>query len=83
MEGLYVESVRQVRWDYDLTQESSRPMYVENGTVDRRDYIKDIRSDVSGPDDDVDTARQQKLPEHGIIAWWFGQLGDRIKIYND
>jgi hypothetical protein len=58
-------------------------MYVENGVVDGRDYIKNIRSDIPGSELNVETGGQQKLPEHGIIAWWFGQLGVRILTYND
>ncbi|GFF67667.1 LOW QUALITY PROTEIN: hypothetical protein IFM47457_01796, partial [Aspergillus lentulus] len=55
----------------------------ENADVDGRDYIKDIRSDIPRPELNVETGGQETLPEHGIIAWWFGQLGDRIITYND
>ncbi|KAE8354854.1 hypothetical protein BDV28DRAFT_130085 [Aspergillus coremiiformis] len=79
----HIESIGQVRWDHDLTQETVRPLYVENGVVDGREYIKDIRSDIYDSAISVDTSGWQKLPEHGIIAWWFSRLGDRIITFND
>ncbi|KAB8078090.1 hypothetical protein BDV29DRAFT_188150 [Aspergillus leporis] len=42
----HIEALGQVRWDYGLTQEILMPICVENGTVDGKDYIKDIRSDI-------------------------------------
>jgi hypothetical protein len=79
----HIESLGQVRWDHDLTQEIPEPMYVENGTIDGRGYIKDIRSDIHDCELSVETGGWQKLPKYGIIVWWFGQLGDRIVTYND
>lgn len=78
-----VESLGQVRWDYDLTQEISRPMYVESGIVDGQDFIKDIRGKECDPDLDGKRDGWQRIPECGTIGWWFGHLGDRIIIYNN
>ncbi|KAB8227557.1 uncharacterized protein BDW43DRAFT_304532 [Aspergillus alliaceus] len=78
----HIESIGQVRWDHDLSQETVRPMYIENGVVDGRDYIKDIRSGIYDTELNVERSGFQKLPEHGIIVWWFSQLGDRIITYN-
>ncbi|PLB54407.1 hypothetical protein P170DRAFT_469873 [Aspergillus steynii IBT 23096] len=63
----HIESIGQVRWDYDLNQECSRPLYVENGVVSGRDYIKDIRSDIDETEIHGEESRWQRLPEHGII----------------
>lgn len=41
----HMESLGQVCWDLDLTQEVFDPVYIEKGTVDGRDYIKNIRGD--------------------------------------
>ncbi|GMG22278.1 unnamed protein product [Aspergillus oryzae] len=79
----HIESIGQVRWDHDLNQETARPTYVENGVIDGRDYIKDIRSDIHDTELNMERKAWQKLPEHGIIVWWFSQLGDRITTYND
>ncbi|KAB8214179.1 hypothetical protein BDV33DRAFT_196335 [Aspergillus novoparasiticus] len=64
----HIESIGQVRWDHDISQETVRPIYIENGTVDGRDYIKDIRSGIYDTDLKVKGSGWQKLPERGIIA---------------
>ncbi|PYI02015.1 hypothetical protein BO78DRAFT_326207 [Aspergillus sclerotiicarbonarius CBS 121057] len=79
----HVESLGQVRWDLDLNQEILSPMYVRKGSVDGRDYVKDIQSDTYGSGPDLDTGEWQKLPEQGIMVWWSGHVGDMISIYND
>ncbi|PLN77264.1 hypothetical protein BDW42DRAFT_6312 [Aspergillus taichungensis] len=79
----HIESIGQVRWDHDLHHETTRPMYIENGFIDGRVYIKDIRSGIHDTELDVERRAWQKVPEDGIIVWWFSQLGDKIIIYDD
>ncbi|KAE8339458.1 hypothetical protein BDV24DRAFT_152808 [Aspergillus arachidicola] len=64
--------------DGHINQETVRPIYIENGTVDGRDYIKDIQSGIYDTDLKVKRSGWQKVPERGIIAWWFSRLGDQI-----
>ncbi|EAU30047.1 predicted protein [Aspergillus terreus NIH2624] len=40
-----LKNLVKVCWDLDLTQEVFDPVYIEKGTVDGRDYIKNIRGD--------------------------------------
>ncbi|KAE8416209.1 hypothetical protein BDV36DRAFT_260861 [Aspergillus pseudocaelatus] len=79
----HIESIGQVRWDQDISRETVKPIYIESSVVDGRDYIKDIRCGIYDTDLKVERSACQKLPECGIIAWWFGQLGDKIITYDD
>ncbi|KAE8143712.1 hypothetical protein BDV38DRAFT_231964 [Aspergillus pseudotamarii] len=78
----HIESLGQVRWDYDLTQQVLKPTYVEKGVIDGRNYIKDIWSDINHSKFNAETDIWQRLPEDGIIVWWFSKLDDRIITYS-
>jgi len=46
-----------------------------------KDYIKDVQSSTPS---DLDTGEDgwQEIPACGIVAWWFGRIGDRIVVYS-
>ena len=79
----HMESIGQVRWDRDLSQELWTPIYVQTGVVDEYEYMKDFRS--GGPSTESDAERDgwQKIPEHGTIVWWFTSRLDRLIMYDD
>lgn len=77
-----IESIGQVRWDYGFKSFLSLFMLYTVPSMDES-TVKDIRSERPGPGLDEECDGQQKLPENGIIAWWFSHLGDRIITYND
>ena len=79
-----IEAIGQVCWDRDLTQEILAPMYVQKGTTAcGKYYVKDIQSETYGSRIGVEEEGWQRLPQRGIIVWWFGHIGDRIVTYSD
>lgn len=77
----HVESLGQVRWDLDMTQEVQRPVCVQTDTIDGRDYVKNILSDEkSGYEFGEKIGRLLMLPKHDSIVWWFSHLGDMITL---
>ncbi|KAL5360702.1 hypothetical protein BJX96DRAFT_165361 [Aspergillus floccosus] len=80
----HMESLGQVRWDLDLTQEVLHPVYIEKVTIEGQDYIKDIRSDTLDFNESrAATGEVQKLPRDGTIIWWSGRVGDKILTCNE
>ncbi|KAE8153152.1 hypothetical protein BDV25DRAFT_127481 [Aspergillus avenaceus] len=77
----HIESLGQVRWDKDLTQEVVHPTFLENATVDGKPYIKGVYGDIDRNGFHSELGQVQELPRSGTIAWWFGQRGDKIVIY--
>lgn len=79
-----MESLGQVCWDLGLTQEVFDPVYIEKGTVDGGDYIKNIRGDTfDSQESTLGTSEAQKLPREGTIIWWSGHVGDKITTYDE
>ncbi|KAB8272804.1 hypothetical protein BDV30DRAFT_249204 [Aspergillus minisclerotigenes] len=64
--GQHIESLGQVRWDCDLTQK----------VLSLHTWKADIWSDI-----DYSRLNVQRLPENGIIVWWFSKFDDRIITY--
>ena len=76
-----IESIGQVRWDRDTSQEVFIPRYIVHDVVGGRDYVRDIQSVIDETRLYVERREWQRLPEDGTIVWWFSQLGDRIMTY--
>ncbi len=79
----HIESLGQVRWDFDLSQDILTTMYVDKGTVDERNYIKDICSGLHNSGLEIETGEWQILPIIGTIVGWFGHIGDKITTYDE
>jgi hypothetical protein len=66
----HIESLGQVRWECDTSQEVLLPTYMEKATVDGRDYIKDIRGGTNDPGLDLGEGQWQRLPRAGSMVVW-------------
>ncbi|RAQ40597.1 hypothetical protein AFGD_008993 [Aspergillus flavus] len=78
-----VESLGQVRWDRDLTYDVLAPINLEIGNINGKDYIKGVQRDTACTQLDSEVGVWQKIPQHGTLVWWFGNLGDKVALYND
>ncbi|KAE8329191.1 hypothetical protein BDV39DRAFT_191412 [Aspergillus sergii] len=78
-----VESLGQVHWDLDLTQDVLAPIYIGKGSIDGNDYIKDVQRDAACTRLESEVDIWQKIPENGTIVWWFSYLGDKVTMYTD
>lgn len=78
----HVESLGQVRWDWDVGEEVFMPIFIERGTIEERRYIKNIQNR-HDPGIDIETGEWQKLPKCGTVVWWFGRYGDQITAYDE
>ncbi|KAM5488355.1 hypothetical protein McanMca71_001907 [Microsporum canis] len=76
-----VESAGQFRWDMDVSLEVSVPVCIRQSDVNGKGYVKDIRNraecDMAGDGD----GEWLELPRSGLIAWWFGTLGNVLCIH--
>ncbi|KOC09114.1 hypothetical protein AFLA70_341g001221 [Aspergillus flavus AF70] len=78
-----VESLGQVRWDRDLTYDVLARINLEIGNINGKDYIKGVQRDTACTQLDSEVGVWQKIPQHGTLVWWFGNLGDKVALYND
>ncbi|KAE8138166.1 hypothetical protein BDV38DRAFT_73214 [Aspergillus pseudotamarii] len=78
-----VESLGQVHWGCDLTRNFLAPICLEKGNGDGKDYIKDALRDTSCTWLECEAGTLQKIPQHGTLVWWFGDLGNKVVIYTD
>ena len=76
-----VESLGQVRWDRDLTYDVLAPINLEIGNINGKDYIKGVQRDTACTQLDSEVGVWQKIPQHGTLVWWFGNLGDKVALY--
>ncbi|KAL4967478.1 uncharacterized protein BDV14DRAFT_188269 [Aspergillus stella-maris] len=82
-EDQHVESLGQMRWDFDVNEYVSAPFYIRKRNVNGWDCVLDIRSSKSNINLMEDSDTWERLPLDGTIVWWFSRLGDKIITYKD
>lgn len=78
-----VESLGQIRWDREISQDTFAPIRIENGNINGKNYIRNILGESSRHTSTSITSEWQDLPQLGTVVWWFGHIGNIIRIYND
>lgn len=75
------EALGQTRWDQEITPDIRGPIRIRN-IVDEQGsfHVTDVQTACpTHPEDDS----WQVFPSHGTVVWWFGQLGDKVSVYNE
>jgi hypothetical protein len=76
-----VESLGQIRWDQEISDKMFAPIRIQRGTNAGKDYIKNVQG-TTPSGSRMAEGGWQEIPNHGIVIWWFGHIGDQLAVYD-
>jgi hypothetical protein len=75
-----VESLGQIRWDLEISDKILAPIRIQHSNKAGKNYIANVQQAILSGCNMAEEDGWQEIPNHGIIVWWFGRLGDMLVV---